>query len=337
MSRIITVSAIQLSAGAAGETTADAASPHSGAAAPECGCAALPERASRAPSAAAETKQHNLRRIEEGLTTAGERGSDVAIFGEYANVRHLPIARDTARDLADPVPGPVTDRIAQLARRYSMNILAPLVGLCDGKLRNVTVLVARDGAIVGQYYKAHLPLPEAEWGFAAGDDIPAFDLDFGRVGVMTCMDIEYPEHALVLMLRGAEVIFFPHVQGGWGELDWEIRYRARAVDTGLYIVSACYGVDKGEAWRPGMMIGRSSVIGPDGTIMADAGRWAGVLTTQIDLDCKRVSDFHFAKLCERTLAVKASRRPELYAELANPAPRDAGLAEARRRGLCRDA
>jgi len=303
MSRVITVSAIQLSASKAGET---------------------PE----------EIKEHNLRRIEEGLDTAGERGSDIAIFGEYANARHLPLDREHAREHADQVPGPVTDRIAHIARRHSMNILAPLVGLCHGRLRNVTVLIERDGAIVGQYYKAHLPLPEAEWGFEAGEDIPVFDLDLGRVGVMTCMDIEYPEHALVLMLRGAEMIFFPHVQGGWGEIDWEIRYRARAIDTGLYIVSACYGVEKDEPWRPGMMIGRSGVIGPDGTIIADAGRWAGVLTTQIDLDRRRVSDFHFARLCERTLAVKASRRPELYAELTNPGPRDAALVEARARGAC---
>jgi beta-ureidopropionase len=302
MSRVIIVSAIQLPAAKSGETSE-------------------------------EIKANNLQRIETGLTTAGERGSDVAIFGEYANVQHLPINRDNVRGFADVVPGPVTERIAEFARRYSMNILAPLVGLCDGKLRNVTVLIGRDGAIVGQYYKAHLPLPEAEWGFNAGEDIPVFDFDFGRVGVMTCMDIEYPEHALVLMLRGAEIIFFPHVQGSWGEIDWEIRYRARAIDTGLYIVSACYGVEKGEPWRPGMMIARSSVIGPDGTIIADAGRWAGVLTTQIDLDCQRVSDFHFARLCERTLAVKASRRPELYGDLVNPQPRDEALAAARARGL----
>lgn len=301
MSRVITVSAIQLPAAQAGETTE-------------------------------ETKEHNLRRIEEGLAVAGERGSDVAIFGEYANARHLPLDKDRAREFADQVPGPVTERIAHSARRYKMNILAPLVGLCNGKLRNVTVLIGRDGAIIGEYYKAHLPLPEAEWGFEAGDDIPVFDMDFGRVGVMTCMDIEYPEHALVLMLRGAEMIFFPHVQGSWGEIDWEIRYRARAVDTGLYIVSACYGVEKDEPWRPGMMIGRSSVIGPDGTIMADAGRWAGVLTTQIDLDRRRISDFHFARLCERTLAIKASRRPDLYGELVQCASRDAALAEAAKRG-----
>jgi len=302
MSRIVTVSAIQLPAAKAGETTE-------------------------------EIKAHNLQRIEDGLNTAGGRGSDVAIFGEYANVQHLPINRDSVRGFADAVPGPLTDRIAEFARRYSMNILAPMVGLCDGKLRNVTVLIGRDGALVGQYYKVHLPLPEAEWGFDAGEDIPVFDFDFGRVGVMTCMDIEYPEHALVLMLRGAEIIFFPHVQGSWGEIDWEIRYRARAIDTGLYIVSACYGVEKGEPWRPGMMIARSSVIGPDGTIVADAGRWAGVLTTQIDLDCQRVSDFHFARLCERTLAVKASRRPELYGDLVKPQPRDEALAVARARGL----
>jgi len=305
MPRIITVSAIQLSAAKAGDT---------------------PE----------EIKEHNLRRIEQGLAVAGERGSDVAIFGECSNVRHLPLDNGQAREHADEVPGAVTDRIADIARQHSMNILAPLVGICDGKLRNVTVLIGRDGSIVGQYYKAHLPLPEIEWRFEAGEDIPTFEFDFGRVGVMTCMDIEYPEHALVLMLRGAEVIFFPHVQSGWGEIDWEIRYRARAIDTGLHIVSACYGVEKGEAWRPGMMIGRSSVIGPDGTIIADAGRHAGVLTTRIDLDRRRITNFHFARMCERTLAVKASRRPELYADLVNLAHRDAALAEARAKGLCGD-
>lgn len=302
MARIITVSAIQLPAAKAGDT---------------------PD----------EIKHHNLARIEEGLAVAGKRGSDVALFGEYANVRHLPLERGKARDHADRVPGPLTDLLGAIARRHSMNILAPLVGLCDGKLRNVTVIIARDGRIVGQYYKAHLPLPETEWGFEPGEDLPTFDLDFGRIGVMTCMDIEYPEHALVLMLRGAEIIFFPHVQSGWGEIDWEIRYRARAIDTGLYIVSACYGVEQSEPWRPGMMLGRSSIIGPDGTIIADAGRQAGVLTAQIDLDCRRISDFHFARPCERTLAIKASRRPELYGELVNPAPRDAALAQARARGI----
>jgi hypothetical protein len=99
-------------------------------------------------------------------------------------------------------------------------------------------------------------------------------------------------------------------------VDWEIRYRARAIDTGLYVVSACYGYESGE-WLPGKMIGRSSVIGRDGLVMADIGRSIGVLTADVDLSQGRVTQFFFDRALDRTLAVTASRRPELYGDLTD--------------------
>jgi predicted amidohydrolase len=296
MSRPVTVSAIQLPVRKEGET---------------------PE----------EIKLANLQRSLEGLRAAAERGSDVALLPEYSNIHNLPTEGGVGQ-WADPVPGPYSDALAAAAREHSMNVLAPMLAVLEGALRNATLLFARDGSLVGQYFKVHLPKPEADWGVAAGDAIAVFDLDLGRVGVMTCMDVEYPEHALTLMLRGAEIIFFPHVQSGWGEVDWEIRYRARAVDTGLFLVSACYGTRPEDAWTPGMMIGRSGVIGRDGGIIAEAGRYAGVVTAHLDLDCKRISSFHFAKNCERTLAIEASRRPECYHDLVRTDLRDEALRRA---------
>jgi predicted amidohydrolase len=219
-----------------------------------------------------------------------------------------------------------------MAKTYAMNLVAPIVGLCDGKLRNVALIINREGRLIGQYYKVHLPAPEAEWGIVAGADIPVFELDFGKIGVMTCMDIEYPEHTITLMLKGAQVIFFPHVQSSWGEVDWDIRYRARAIDTGLYLVSACYGYKEGE-WRPGMMLGRSGIIGPDGMILAEASRGVEVVTRQIDLAKKRITSFHFATNCDRTLAVMASRRPEVYGELVKPTYQERALARAKKEYL----
>ena len=126
------------------------------------------------------------------------------------------------------------------------------------------------------------------------------------------------------MLRGAEILLFPHVQASWGEVDWEIRYRARAIDTGLPLVSACYGYGEGE-WLPGKMIGRSSVIGRDGLIIADLGRRIDVLTVDLDLACGRVTQFYFSEPRDRTGAIIASRRPELYTILT-----DSGTREQRR-------
>ncbi len=242
----------------------------------------------------------------------------MAVFGEMANLMGLPFDRQTLAKHADPIPGPIQERLAAVAKEHYMNVVAPLIGWVNGSLRNLALVLDRNGELVGTYCKTHTPVPESEAGVVQGEDLPVFRLDFGRIGVMICMDIEYPEVATCLMLRGAEVIFFPHVQSGWGEIDWEARYRSRAIDTGTYLVSSCYGIGPDEAWRPGMMLGRSGIVGPDGMILAEASRHAEVLTRDIDLDRRRISNFHFGRLCERSLAVRASRRPELYHALCDP-------------------
>lgn len=168
-----------------------------------------------------EIKEINLKRIFSMLKTAGERNSDVAVFGEMGNSRNLPFNEETLLEYADAVPGPLTDHLGKIAKRHSMNVIAPIIGLCDGKLRNVALAINRQGKIVGKYFKVHLPEPEVKAGIVPGENFPVIPLDFGNVGVMICMDIEYPEGALILMLKGAEILFFPHVQSGWGEIDWE--------------------------------------------------------------------------------------------------------------------
>ena len=252
----------------------------------------------------------------EMLRTAGERRSDLVLFGEYANLSHRTWSSNRRHYVPDPVPGPLTRLIGTAAKRYMMNIAFPLFGTWKGELSSYVVLFNRKGEIAGCYQKTHPTEPEQKAGIRPGTDIAVFDLDCARVGIMTCMDIEYPEVAQVLMLRGAEILLFPHVQGSWGEVDWEIRYRARAIDTGLYLVSACYGYENGE-WLPGKMIGRSSVIGRDGLVIADIGRSIGVLTTDVDLSEGRVTQFYFDRALDRTLAVTASRRPELYGDLSD--------------------
>jgi predicted amidohydrolase len=107
-------------------------------------------------------------------------------------------------------------------------------------------------------------------------------------------------------------------------VDWEIRYRARAIDTGLPLLSACYGYPEG-AWMPGKMIGRTSLVGRDGLIIADIGRHIGVLTADLNIVQGRMTHFYFTTAQPRTLAVVASRRPELYHELVNTEQRDRAL------------
>jgi predicted amidohydrolase len=266
--------------------------------------------------------------VLEMLRTAGERRSDLVLLGEYANLCHRTWSEKRSEYVPDPIPGHFVAAVGRMARRYRMNVVLPILGRHRGVLGNYAVVLDRKGEITGLYLKSHTTVPEQRYGMTPGNDLPVFRTDVARIGIMTCMDIEYPEVAQVLMLRGAELLLFPHVQGSWGEIDWEIRYRARAIDTGLPVVSACHGTPEGE-WLPGKMIGRTSVIGRDGLVLADLGRGVGVLTVDLDLEAKRRTVFYFPEANDRTLAVTASRRPELYGELTSELTRVAALARLR--------
>lgn len=271
-----------------------------------------------------DKQKKNRRHIQAQLKIAGTRQSDLVLFGEYANLYHRTWSSDKREYVPDPIPGDVTRAVARDAKKYQMNVAMPMFGIYQGVLSSWVVLFNRAGKIIGCYQKTHPTQPEQNNGIQAGNDLTVYELDFGKVGIMTCMDIEYPEVAQILMLRGAEILLFPHVQGSWGEVDWEIRYRARAVDTGLYVASACYGYPDGQ-WMPGMMIGRSSIVGRDGLIVADIGRSIGVLTHDLDLAQKRVTQFFFNEKYDRTLAVTASRRPEIYGDLVESVHKEKAL------------
>ncbi len=271
-----------------------------------------------------EKQISNRQQIRTMLKTAGERQSDLVLFGEYANLHHHMASSDKREYVTDPIPGEFTRMVARYSKKYQMNVAMPMFGIYRDVLSSWVVLFDRAGKMIGCYQKTHPTIYEQSIGIKAGDDLAVHEFDFGKVGIMTCMDIEYPEVAQILMLRGAELLLFPHVQGSWGEVDWEIRYRARAVDTGLYVASACYGYPEGQ-WMPGMMIGRSSIVGRDGLIIADIGRSIGVLTHDLDLAQKRVTQFFFNEKYDRTLAVTASRRPEIYGDLVENSPKENAL------------
>jgi predicted amidohydrolase len=271
-------------------------------------------------SSFAAKQRANLRDIITHLRVAGERRSDLVLCGEYANLHHRTWSTDLKEYVPDPIPGSFTRAVGRVAHRYGMNIAMPMFGTWNGELSSHVVIFGRDGRILTCYQKSHPTEDEQKLGIHPGREIPVIPLDCARIGIMTCMDIEYPEVAQVLMVRGAEILLFPHVQASWGEVDWEIRYRARAIDTGLPVVSACYGYEEGE-WLPGKMMGRSGVVGRDGLIMAELGRRIDVLTVDLDLSRGRVTQFYFSEPRNRTDAIIASRRPELYTALTDPMTR----------------
>ncbi|MBI4377710.1 MAG: carbon-nitrogen hydrolase family protein [Nitrospinae bacterium] len=258
-------------------------------------------------------REENLKAACSWLEVAGKRMSDIVSLGETFTTIGCPSSKYTFQELGEAVHGQVLTDCSKIARRYKMYIIAPILELCEGKLRNVALVIDRKGRLIGQYYKVHCTRGERENGIVPGDEFKVFSMDFGKIGIMICHDNSFPESARVLALKGAEVIFWPHVQGGWGEVAWEAVLRSRAIDNSVYLVSSAYGVPDNKAWRPGMIQGRSGIIAPDGLIIVEMGRRIGVATVEVDLDKPRIAnDFTMEGEHEFKKDMLMDRRPDTY-------------------------
>ena len=264
-----------------------------------------------------EKSAYNLDTAEELIRRATERGADVACLPEVFHVKGVSRGGSGAAWFEDVPGGPTFTRMTQVARRYGINVIAPIFAIEEGARRNLAMVFDRGGAYLGGYRKVHLTEVESDvWGIVPGDGWPVFDLDCGRIGITICFDVNFPEGFRILALQGAEIIFHPTVYSMYGEVGWEAVIQARAIDNCVYVCPVNNGIDGDAPWMPGMCLNRSSVIGPDGIVLADLGRYWGTAVAEIDLDRPRIVRSMGAS-GEANFREKMweHRRPETYGKL----------------------
>ena len=250
------------------------------------------------------------------LHRAAERGAHIACLPELFNAMNC--APDEVGLRAEPVPGPTTERAAEMARDGEMAVVLPLAERRGGLIYNSAVLLGPDGEIVGVAEKTHLTRIEREdMGITPGDDYPVFELPWCKVGIMICYDGHFPEVARILALRGAEIIFFPALQRRLGERKCALQVAARAMDNAVYVARSSYGVGKGVAWTPEMMYGLSCIVGPQGDMLANCGRYGGVCLAEIDFAAPILQERSAGEnVGDLRTFIREDRRPQTYGELA---------------------
>ena len=254
--------------------------------------------------------QHRCQSVLHWIEQAGRAGSDLVCLGETCTGEEV---------IEDVETSEFVRQSAALAATYQMNLILPLAAKVNGIQRNVALVIDRRGEVIGHYLKVHPTRREMADGAVPGDDLPVFQLDFGCVGVAICHDLSFPESARVLALRGAEVIVWPTWWSGWGEELCYAVIRSRAIDNGVWFVTASFGIPDQEAWRPGMILGRSGVIGPDGVILSSVGRYVGIVMTEVDLDQPRLAhSFAWGEDGDFWTSVLADRRPDVYGAITDP-------------------
>ena len=285
-------------------------------------------------------KTFNLERIDALAAEAAAQGAELVCFHEcsvsgYTFLENL--SRPEIEALAEPVPGPSTERLVEIARKRDLAIGAGLVEAAGGRLYNAWAVVTPDG-FVAKHRKIHAFISEH---IDCGDSYTVFELLGCRFGILICYDCNLVENMRMTALMGAEIVLAPHVTGclpspmpGRGtvapevwanrELDpvrcrqefdgpkgrgWLLRWLpARAFENGVYLVYANPIGVEGDTIKPG----GSLILDPFGEILAEC-RQLGDQIVAATLDPEKM------RLASGQSYLRA-RRPELYAKLVEPNP-----------------
>jgi predicted amidohydrolase len=175
--------------------------------------------------------QDNLEQFAKWIDAAGEKKADIVCLPEGITV--IGIGSDY-QGAAEPIPGPSTEFLGKVAARNHTHIVAGLYEREGKAVYNTSVLIDRSGKLAGKYRKICLPHSEIDGGIAPGSEYPVFDTDFGKIGMMICWDVSYPEVARELAARGAEMILMPI----WGGN--ETLCKARAIENQIPLVISSY-------------------------------------------------------------------------------------------------
>ncbi|NPV69312.1 MAG: hypothetical protein HPY55_01545 [Firmicutes bacterium] len=154
----------------------------------------------------------------------------VVVFPELC-VTGMPPAAEM-KDLAEPVPGPATDRLAGIAAEFEAHVVFGIAEVdCDGAVYNSAV-VLEPGGLAGVYRKVHLNEYDREWAAPGNLGLPCFDISAGRTGVAIGTDLLIPEVARCLAKQGADVILAP---SAWPWPEWDFVWSERAANNDVYL------------------------------------------------------------------------------------------------------
>jgi N-carbamoylputrescine amidase len=250
-----------------------------------------------------DDREANLKASEAGVREAAKRGAQLVLLQElHASVYFCQHENPSLFDLAEPIPGPSTERLGALARELKIVLVASLFERrAPGLYHNTAVVFERDGRIAGQYRKMHIPDDPGyyeKFYFTPGDTgFHPIETSAGKLGVLVCWDQWYPEGARLMALAGADLLLYPTAIG-WNPADpkdeqarqrdaWITIQRAHAVANGLPVVVANrvgFEPDPSGQTKGSQFWGHSFVCGPQGEFIAKAEtEKPEVLVADVDL------------------------------------------------------
>jgi N-carbamoylputrescine amidase len=267
-----------------------------------------------------ESADANMGRAAEGVREAARQGAKLVCLPELFRSRYFCQVENADNfSLAEPVPGPSTAKLGDLAHELRITLVASLFERrAAGLYHNTAAVLDEPGGFVGMYRKMHIPDDPRyyeKYYFTPGDlGFKSFSTTAGRIGVLVCWDQWYPEAARLTALSGAEVLLYPtaigwHLEekdklGARQHSAWETIQRSHAVANACFVVSVNrVGFEPDPSGNGGIEFwGQSFVAGPSGELLAKApANEEAVLVCDLDLGQIDATRVHWPFLRDRRI------------------------------------
>ena len=252
-------------------------------------------------------KKVNIRKIEDNVVRARKQGAELVIFPELSITGY--VLRDQIYELSETIPGHSTNILEKLAGKTGTHIIFGLPELSDktrATIYNAAVLVGPDG-FIGKYRKMYLPTHsvfEEKRYFRPGYQPAVFETDLGKIGLIICYDIFFPEVSRLTRLKGAQLIVCISASPATRRAFFETLTTARAIENTAFLAYVnLVGIEDGlQFW------GGSRLIGPNGRILAK---------TEYDKEDLVIGDVNYSdiKTIETFVPILKDLRPELFDKL----------------------
>lgn len=247
------------------------------------------------PAIIPASKTGDLASVLELLELAGADSPDIICLPEAC--AQLSNAWDSKTP--QKIDGPIIKAISQKANEFNCYIVCPILLQENGKIYNSAILIDRKGNYIGRYDKNHLAPGEEKLGIIAGKNVPVFETDFGRIGVVICFDLNFSELGHILKSNGCEIIFFVSAfDGGLWLQNWAIQFQC-------YVISAVSN-------------GIGKVINPLGQILCQSSLHKPVVSMRINLNYRIC---HLASILEKIVELKKRYRQSITIDIATPEAR----------------
>ncbi|VEN74000.1 Acyltransferase [Candidatus Desulfarcum epimagneticum] len=268
----------------------------------------------------AEIKEAMIEKHIPFIEKAGEKGVRILCLQEIFHGPYFCCEQDIKwYRTAEKVPGPITGRMSEYAKKYRMVMVVPVYEeALDGVYYNTAAVLDADGTYLGKFRKIHLPHTWPgfweKFYFKPGNlGFPVFETAYAKIGIFLCYDRHFPECARILALNGAEILFNPSATtAGLSKYLWELEQPAQAAANGVFIgANNRVGLEK--PWEFGRFYGSSYFADPRGQIVAKGSEYDDELVIA-DLDLNEIREVRDGWQFFR------DRRPEMYEDIRRHLP-----------------